>query len=142
MPKLTIGGEEIKGVMKVDVRIYHTTRDPERVPIMEWDVTLGLQNKVSLAMWALAKEDLTRFKKCILEVKHRDGTTAHTWTLIKAFVHSYSESEFPPGGVAGIASDAGNAVNIVIRGTLLHPEDYSGTNVMTVGEGKAEGPPS
>ena len=142
MPKLTIGGEEIKGVMKVDVRIYHTTRDPERVPIMEWDVTMGLQNKTSLGLWALAKEDVTRFKKCQLEVMHRDGTTAHTWTLQKAFVHSYSESEFPPGGVAGVASDAGNAINLIIRGTLLHPQDYDGKNVMQVVEGKEEGLPS
>jgi hypothetical protein len=139
--KLTIGGEEIKGVMKADVKIYHTTtRDPERVPVMEWDITMGLQNKAMLALWAMAKADLTRFKKCILEVHHRDATVAHTWTLTKAFVYSYTESEFPALGGPAFTTDAGNCIHVVIRGDVLHAEDYDGKNVMQVVEGKAEGP--
>ena len=142
MPKLTVGGQEINGVMKADVRILHaTTREPERVPIMEWDVTIGLQNADLLALWAMAPESANRFKRCELVINHRDATAAHTWTLLKAYVHEYSETEFPPQGAPGNATDAGNYIRLLIRGTQLSPEDYTGDNVMTVAPGEQEALP-
>lgn len=142
MPKLTIGGTEITGVMKADVRVIHSTvREPERVPVMEWDVTIGLQNDDTLARWAMAPESADRFRRCELVVNHRDGAAAHTWTLLKAYLHEYCETEFPEEGAPGNASDAGNYIRLKIRGTLLHPEDYDGENVMTVAPGEAEALP-
>ena len=143
MPKLTIGGTEIKGVMKAEVQIVHgTARDPERVPTMEWHVVIGLQNEDMLAKWAMAPESEDRFKRCELVINHRDGKAAHTWTLVKAHVHDYRETEFPREGVAAEASDAGNYVSMIIRGTLLHADDYTGDNVMTVTPGEAGALPS
>ena len=143
MPKFTVGGAEILGVMKADVRILHgTSREPERVPIMEWDVTIGLQNEDILALWAMAPESAERFKRCELVINHRDGAAAHTWTLLKAYIHEYRETEFPAEGVPGDASDAGNYIRMIIRGTSLTPEDYTGDNVQTVAPGEAEELPS
>jgi len=142
MPKLTIGGTEISGVMKADVKIIHSTvREPERVPIMQWDVTIGLQNDDTLAKWAMAPESADRFRRCELVINQRDGSAAHTWTLLKAYVHEYRETEFPVEGAASGATDAGNFITLAIRGTLLHPEDYDGENVMTVAPGEAEALP-
>jgi len=129
--------------MKADVRVYHgDALNPIRVPIMEWEITAGLQHESFLADWAMAKESPERFKRCELTIFHRDGKTAHTWTILKGYVHSYRETEFPRQGGPTEATDMGNFVNIIIRGTLLHPEDYSGINVMTVQAGEAEAQPS
>lgn len=142
MPKLTIGGQEITGVMKAEVRIRHCTdREAERVPVMEWEITAGLTSLDYLQKWALEPECAARFKPCELVIYHRDGSTAHTWNLLKAYLHEYSEQEFPAGGVPGEVSDAGNHMRLLIRGTLLHMKDYNGTNVMTVAGAEEEGLP-
>ena len=61
--------------------------------------------------------------------------------LVKAYLHEYHETESPAEGAPGDATDAGNYIKLLIRGTLLHPEDYSGDNVMTATPGEAEALP-
>lgn len=146
MPKLTVGGVEITGVMKAEVRITHLTdREAERVPVMEWEVIVGLTNSDYLQKWALEPESAARFKPCELQIFHRDGSVAHTWNLLKAYLHEYNEQEFPASGVPSIgeggATDAGNWMRLLIRGTLLHMQDYTGTNVMTIAGAEEEGLP-
>jgi len=141
MPKLIVGSTEVTGVEKAAVRILHgTQREPERVPVMEWDIILGLQNDDLLAKWALAPQGPDRFKRCELVVHNRDKTQAHTWTLLKAYVHSYEEVEFPAGDAAQYPSNQ-PYIRLLIRGTLLSPEDYNGQNVMTVAPGEKEALP-
>ncbi len=52
-------------------------------------------------------------------------------------VHSYTEKEFPEG--SGSATDQGNYIEIVVRGTLLHNNvDYDGKNILQVTAGEPE----
>jgi len=146
MPKLSVGGIEVKNVMKAEVKVIHdTARDPARVPIMEWNVVVANHSEDVLGKWALAPSTPDkggeRFKRCELAILHRDGTTAHTWTLIKAYVHDYQETEFPAEGAPGDTTDAGNYIKMCIRGTQVQDsEDYTGENVMMVAPGEAEKP--
>jgi hypothetical protein len=140
MPKLTVGGTEITGVERAEVRIIHgTQREPERLPIMEWDIILGLQSDDTLGKWALAPQGPDRFKRCELVIYNRDKSQAHTWTLLKAYVHEYREVEFPAGDTSHPSNQP--YIRLLIRGTLLHPGDYDGTNVMTVAPGEKEALP-
>lgn len=140
MPRLMIGGQEITGVERAEVRIVHgTQREPERVPVMEWDIILGLQNDDLLAKWALSPQGTDRFRRCELVVYNRDKTQAHTWTILKGYVHQYHEVEFPAGDPGRPTNEP--YIRLLIRGTLLRPEDYDGQNVMTVAPGEKEGFP-
>lgn len=142
MPKLTIGGTEIKGVQKATVRVVHLTdRDPERLPVMEWEIIMGIQDQDMLAKWALAPQGSDRFKRCELVIYNRDKTQAHTWTMLKGYLHQYSDVEFPERGGAADTTDQGFYTKLVIRGTIPQAEDYDGVNVMTVAPGEKEGLP-
>lgn len=139
MPKLTVGGTEIKGVTRAEVRIVHNNpKVPDPVPTMEWAITLRLQFADVLPLWAMAKQDKSRWKKSDLEIYHRDGSLAHKWSLLNSYIHSYSEVEHP-GGTETIqgAGEGGFFLNLVIRGHMLEATDYDGKNVQTVAAGAA-----
>ncbi len=136
MPKLTIGGTAIQGVLEAHVRIVHSNpKAPDPVPIMEWDLHLRLQNEDLIGKWALAKQSTDRFKKCELIIYHNNNQVAHTWTLLNAYVHHYEEVEHP-GDVSSGAGEGGFYLDVVIRGHMLEAKDYTGDNVMTVAKGE------
>ena len=139
MPKLTVGGTEIKGVLRAEVHIIHNNpKAPDPVPTMEWNLNLRLQFADALPLWSMAKMDKTRWKKCDLEIHNRDGSLAHKWSLLNAYVHEYTEVEHP--GASETTSGAGEGgfyLALKIRGHMLEANDYDGKNVMTVAAGVA-----
>jgi hypothetical protein len=139
MPKLTVGGTVIPGVTRAEVRIVHNNpKAPDPVPMMEWNITTRLQFSDFLPLWAMAKQDKTRWKKSDLEIYNKDNSLAHKWSLLNSYVASYSEVEHPGGQetVAG-AGEGGYFLNIVIRGHMQEATDYTGINVQTVAPGAA-----
>jgi len=139
MPKLTVGGKEIKGVTRAEVHIVHNNpKAPDPVPTMEWNLTLRLQYEDVLSLWAMAKQDKTRWKKSDLEVYNRDGSLAHKWSLLNSYIHEYSEVEHPGSTeTTQGAGEGGFYLNMTIRGHMLEANDYDGKNVMTVAAGIA-----
>jgi hypothetical protein len=139
MPKLTVGGTVIPGVFRAEVRIVHNNpKSPDPIPTMEWDITTRLQFSDLLPNWAMAKQDKTRWKKCDLEIDNKDGSLAHKWSILNAYIHTYSEVEHPGGSETTTgAGEGGYYLNIVIRGQPQEATDYTGTNVMTVAAGAA-----
>ena len=136
MPKLTIGGTAVTGVIEAHVRIIHNNpKSPDPVPTMEWNVTLRLQNEDLIPKWALAKQSADRFKKCELIIYHNNDQIAHTWTILNAYVHSYEEVEHPGDTTTG-AGEGGFYLVLLIRGHMLEAKDYTGDNVMTVAKGE------
>ena len=90
-----------------------------------------------IAEWALAPHGPRRWKTAELQTQDRSRKTNHTWTLHKAYVHSYVDREFPEH--SGSATDQGNYVEVVIRGTLVHNNvDYDGKNILQVAPGEPE----
>jgi hypothetical protein len=136
MPKLTIGGAAIEGVIEARVQIIHSNpKAPDPVPTMQWTLTLRLQSDDSIPKWALAKQSADRFKKCELIVYNNNLQPAHTWTLLNAYVASYEEVEHP-GDVNAGAGEGGFFLDLVVRGAMLESKDYTGDNVMTVAKGE------
>ena len=139
MPTLTISGTAIPGVQRAEVRITHNNpKAPDPIPTMEWDITMALQFSALLPTWAMAKQDATRWKKSDLIIKNKDGSTAHTWSMLNSYIHSYSEVEHPGAGDVGEGAGIGGYyLRIVIRGHAQEATDYTGVNVMTVAAGAA-----
>jgi hypothetical protein len=134
MSKLSLSGAEITGVIQATVRIVHTNdAAPDKVPVMEWELFLRLQHDDAIPKWALAPQSSDRFKKCELIVQQETNETAHTWTLVNAYVKLYEEVEgakrqFDEG-------EAGRFLRLIIRGQKAENTDYNGTNVMTCAKG-------
>jgi hypothetical protein len=135
MPKLTVGGVEVKGVLEAHVHVVHNNpKAPDPVPVMQWKLKLRLQHADVLPKWAMAKQSVDRFKNCELVIKHHNDKIAHTWTLLNAYVHEYEEVEHPgTGGEA--AGEGGYHLDLIIRGQIKEAGDYTGENVMTVKPG-------
>lgn len=142
MPKLTVGGTEITGVIEARVRIVHgNPKTPDPVPTMEWDLKLRLQSDDLIPKWALAKVSADRWKKCELIIYNNNLQPAHTWTLVNAYVASFEEVEHP-GDITAGAGEGGFYLDLVVRGTIPEGKDYSGDNVMTVAKGEERTLPS
>jgi hypothetical protein len=135
MPKLTVGGTEVKGVLEAHVNVVHSNpKAPDPVPVMQWKLKLRLQHTDLLPKWAMAKQSVDRFKNCELVIKHSNDKIAHTWTLLNAYLHEYEEVEHPAtGGEA--AGEGGYHLDLTIRGQIKEGGDYTGENVMTVKPG-------
>ena len=137
--KLTVGGKEIKGLYRAEVHVVHNNpKSPDPVPTMEWNLKMRLQYEDVLPLWSMAKMDKTRWKKCDLEIHNRDGSLAHKWSLLNAYIAEYTEVEHP--GSAEISEGAGEGgfyLEMTIRGHMLEATDYDGKNVQTVAAGAA-----
>ena len=142
MPGLTIQGTKINRVLEASVEITHgESKEPMQIPIQQFRLNLPLDHDTMIAEWALAPHSAGRWKTVEVQTMDRSRVVNHTWTLHKAYVHSYTEKEFPPQ--SGSATDQGNYVELVIRGTLVHNNvDYDGKNVLTVAAGAAEPNPA
>ena len=135
MPKLTVGGANIEGILEAHVHVTHNNpKAPDPVPVMEWDVTMRLHFDDILPKWAMAKQSADRFKKCELIIYNNDNSIAHTWNILNAYVASYEEIEHP-GAMADTSGEGGYVLKMVIRGHMLEAKDYTGVNVMTVAKG-------
>lgn len=137
--KLMVGGKEIKGLYKAEVKIYHNNpKAPDPYPTMDWVIETTLQFEDVLALWALAPQDKTRWKKCDLEIQHSDKSTAHKWSLLNAYIHEYQEVEHRnQDQVSTGAGGGGFYLRLVIRGKLLDGVDYDGKNIETIAAGSA-----
>lgn len=137
MPKLTIGGKVIEGVIEARVRVVHTVnqKSPDPIPTMEWDLTLRLQSDDMIPKWALAKQSTDRFKKTELIIYNNNLQPAHTWTLLNAFVAKYEEVEHPGADGSG-AGEGGFFLSLLIRGVVPEGKDYTGENILTVAKGE------
>ena len=142
MPGLTIQGTKINRVLEATVEINHgDAKEPMQIPIQQFRLSLPLDHDTMIAEWALAPHSAGRWKTVEVQTMDRSRVVNHTYTLHKAYVHSYTEREFPPQ--SGSQTDQGNYIEIVIRGTLVHNNvDYDGKNVMTVAAGEAEPNPA
>ena len=138
MPELTIQGKKFNRVLDATVEVTHgEAREAKQIPIMQFVIRVPLDHDVMLAEWALAPHGPKRWKTVELKTTDRSRKVNHTWTLHKAYCHSYEEVEFPEG--SGGPTDQGNYVEVKVRGTLLHNNlDYDGKNVLTVAKGEAE----
>ncbi len=143
MPNLTIQGSKVNRVFDARVEVLHDldedkkVREAVQVPVMQFTVTLPLDHETSIALWALAPQGPKRFKTVELQTLDRSKTIKKTWTLHKAYVHSYVEQEFPEGSTNG--TDQGNFVTVVIRGVMVQNNlDYSGENILAVTAGEPE----
>jgi hypothetical protein len=142
MPELTVGGKKFNRVLDAKVEVTHgNAREATQIPILQFWIKLPLDQDIFLADWALAKHGPDRWKTVELKTLDRSRVVNHTWTLHKAYIHSYEEVEFPEG--SGSETDQGNYIDILLRGTLLHSNvDYDGKNILTVAAGEAEANPS
>lgn len=138
MPTLTIQGKKINRVNTARVEINHgEAREAMQIPILQFVIELPLDHDTLIAEWALAPHGNKRWKTVELQTQDRSRKTNHIWTLHKAYVHSYSEREFPAG--SGSDTDQGAHVEIVVRGTLIHNNiDYDGKNILDVVSGEPE----
>lgn len=138
MPALSIQGTKINRILDARVEVTHgDAREAMQIPIQQFVVKLPLDHDVMVAEWALAPHGPKRWKTVELQTQDRSKKTNHTWTLHKAYVHSYTEREFP--SQSGSETDQGNFVEIVLRGTLLHNNtDYDGKNILQVTGGEPE----
>lgn len=138
MPALTIQGNKINRVLDARVEITHgDAREALQIPIQQFVIKLPLDHDTMIAEWALSPHGMARWKTVELQTQDRSRTTNHTWTLHKAYVHSYVEKEFPVE--SGSDTDQGNYFEIVVRGTLLHNNvDYDGKNILSVAAGEPE----
>ena len=138
MPELTIQGKKINRVNGAKVHVTHgDAREATQIPTMEFVLDIPLDYETMIAEWALAPHGPQRWKTVILKTQDRSRKTNHTWTLHKAYVHSYVEKEFPEG--SRNVNDQGNFIEVKVRGTLLHNNvDYDGKNILQVAPGEAE----
>src|SRR5579871_423790 len=138
MPNLTIQGKKINRVLDAKVEITHgDAKEAMQIPTMQFVIDLPLDHDTTVAEWALAPHGTNRWKTVELQTQDRSRKTNHTWTLHKAYVHSYEEKEFPEQ--SGSTTDQGNYIHVIFRGTLLHNNvDYDGKNILTVAAGEAE----
>lgn len=138
MPALSIQGTKINRILDARVEVTHgDAREAMQIPVQQFVVKLPLDHDVMVAEWALAPHGPKRWKTVELQTQDRSKKTNHTWTLHKAYVHSYTEREFP--SQSGSETDQGNFVEIVLRGTLLHNNmDYDGKNILQVTGGEPE----
>jgi hypothetical protein len=138
MPELTIQGKKINRVNGAQVHVTHgDAKEATQIPIMEFVLDIPLDYETMIAEWALAPHGPSRWKTVILKTTDRSRKVNHTWTLHKAYVHSYVEKEFPEG--SRNINDQGNYVEVKVRGTLLHNNvDYDGKNILQVAPGEAE----
>ena len=141
MPNLTIQGKKLNRILSARVEITHgDAREAMQIPIEQFVIKVPLDHDVMLAEWALAPHGPKRWKTVELQTLDRSRTVNHTWTLHKAYVHSYNEVEFPES--SGSETDQGNYYEIIVRGTLLHNNlDYDGTNILQIATGEAEKKP-
>lgn len=136
MPKLTIGGTVVEGVIEARVRVLHSNpKAPDPIPTMEWKLDLRLPFEDLIPKWSLAKQSTDRFKKCELVIYNNNLQAAHTWTILNAYVASYEEIEHP-SNVSDGAGEGGHHLELTIRGSMLEAKDYTGDNVMTVAKGE------
>jgi len=142
MPELTIQGKKINRVHDAKIQIDHgTAREAMQIPIEQFLIDLPLDHDTMIAEWALAPHGPKRWKTVELKTLDRGRKVNHTWTMHKAYVHSYTEREFPEG--SGNTTDQGNFIRIIVRGTLLHNNlDYDGKNILEVKAGEAEEKPA
>lgn len=138
MPHLTVQGKKFNRVNSAKVEILHgEAREATQIPLMQFTIQLPLDNDIMIAEWTLAPHGPKRWKTVELQTLDRSRKVNHTWTLHKAYVHSYREVEFPEG--AGSLTDQGNWYEIVVRGVLMHNNlDYDGKNILQVAAGEAE----
>jgi hypothetical protein len=139
MPKLTVGGTVITGVVDAKVHTFH--RNPnaaDNVPTIQFEVQLRLQNTDFLGKWALAKQSADRYKKVELQIMNRENTVANTWTMLNGYLADYQVIEHPPtGAVTTGTGEHGFYNELVIRGNMPEGQDYSGVNIATVAAGAA-----
>jgi hypothetical protein len=142
MPQLTVQGTKFNRVNNASVEITHgDAREAMQIPIMQFTIQIPLDNETMIAEWALAPHGPKRWKTVELQTLDRSRKVNHTWTMHKAYVHSFREVEFAPG--AGSNTDQGNWFEIVVRGVLLHNNvDYDGKNVLQVAAGEKEPDPA
>lgn len=142
MPALTVQGKKINRVLDATVEITHgDAKEPMQIPVQQFIISLPLDHDTMLAEWALSPHSTGRWRTVELQTLDRSRKVNHTWTLHKAYVHTYTEKEFPPQ--SGSTTDQGNYVQLIVRGTLIHNNvDYDGKNILTVAAGEAEPNPS
>ena len=145
MPNLTIQGNKINRVFDAKVEILHDldndkkVREAVQVPIMQFVISLPLEHETAIAEWALAPQGPKRFKTVELQTLDRSKTVKKTWKLLKGYVHSYIEKEFPEGSTNG--TDQGNYVEVTVRGVKVqNNQDYTGDNILAVTPGEPEQP--
>ena len=138
MPALTVQGKKFERINSARVQILHgEAKEALQIPLMQFVINLPLDHDTMLAEWALSPQGPKRWKTVELQTQDRSRKTNHTWTLQKAYVHHYAETEFPAD--SGEEYAIGNAVELVIRGTLVHNNvDYDGKNILTVAAGEDE----
>jgi hypothetical protein len=138
MPHLTVQGKKFNRVLSAEVQITHgDAREAMQIPIMQFVIQIPTDNDVMIGEWALSPHGPKRWKTVELQTLDRSRKTNHTWTLHKAYVHSFREVEFPPQ--SGSETDQGTYYEIVVRGTLLHNNlDYDGQNILKLVPGEPE----
>ena len=138
MPNLTIQGKKINRVLDAHVEITHgDAAEAKQIPILQFIINLPLDHDTTIAEWALAPHGPKRWKTVELQTTDRSKVVNHTWTLHKAYVHSYVEREFPPESAS--STDQGNYIQLILRGTLQHNNvDYDGKNILSVAAGAPE----
>ena len=138
MPALTVQGKKFERVIDARVDITHgEAKEALQIPLMQFTIKIPLDHDTMISEWALAPQGPKRWKTVELQTQDRSRKTNHTWTMQKAYVHSFRELEFPRG--SGSETDQGNYYEIVVRGTLLHNNvDYDGKNILTVAAGEDE----
>lgn len=142
MPDVTIGGKALPRVHSVDIHITHgDSQEARQMPRIEAVVKGPADNDVTLAQWALNPQGDPRYAKVEIKTYDRSKKLNKTWTILKAYLHDFTENEYPEG--SGDADYQGNYYVAVIRGTLIHAtETYNGKNIMEVSAGEAEANPS
>ena len=138
MPELSIQGKKLNRVLDARVQVTHgSALEATQIPICQFVIGIPLDQDIMVAEWALAPHGPKRWKTVELKTLDRSRVVNHTWTLHKAYVHSYVEKEFPEG--SGSDTDQGNYYEVIIRGTLQHNNlDYDGKNILEVKAGEAE----
>lgn len=142
MPGLTVQGHKFNRVLDAKVQITHgDAREATQIPTMQFVISLPLDHEIFIAEWALQPHGPTRWKTVELQTYDRSRKVNHTWTLHKAYVHSYRELEFPEGSRG--TTDQGNFIEFIVRGVIPHTNlDYDGKNILEVKPGEAEPNPA
>ena len=139
MPELTIQGKKINRVNGATVQILHgDAKEAVQIPIMQFVIDIPLDYETMIAEWALAPHGPTRWKTVILKTQDRSRKTNHTWTLHKAYVHSYTGKRVSRG-FAGQPTTRVTLWKWWYAVRLLHNNlDYDGKNILQVAPGEAE----
>jgi hypothetical protein len=99
-------------------------------PSVTCEFSMPATENISLVAWMLKKQSEDRYQKVVVETHDRDGIPNKKWTMDKAYIASYTETENAMGHVSEL--------HVTMLGVLSSGTTYDGTNVLKVEAGKAE----